>query len=212
MRDAGTLAPPTSGILSLLPVTAAISRAMPTTLFQSGRLGVISRSYTTSPPARPMYSANGFPTGASLGRMSNPSIGSGKPSSWGEHIMPWLVMPKTLRSLITNGSLSPGLSGSAKFGRISGTLSPTLWFCAPQMMARSPLPSLTLQTESLSEPGTLSLVRIWATTIPSNSPGTLRTLSTSSPSRVSRSASCSGDQSKSTYCFSQLRVTFIVNR
>src|SRR4029079_6890814 len=77
------------------------------------------------------------------------------------------------------------------------------------MIVRSPLPSLTLQTESLSEPGTLSLVRICATTTPSNSPATFWTLSTSSPSMVSRSASCSGDQSKSTYCLSQLSVTFI---
>ena len=34
----------TDGIFSLLPVSAAISRAMPMTLFQSGRFGVISRS------------------------------------------------------------------------------------------------------------------------------------------------------------------------
>src|SRR3569833_871378 len=77
------------------------------------------------------------------------------------------------------------------------------------MMVRSPLPSLTLQTESLSEPGTLSVVRMCATTTASNCPATLWTPSTSSPSMVRRSESCSGDQSKSTYCFSQLRVTFI---
>src|SRR5689334_17801559 len=147
--------------------------------------------------------------GASAGRIRRPSTLSGKPNSCGEHIIPWLVMPKTFRSLMTNGSFSPAFSGRAKFGRMSGTLSPGLWFCAPQMMVRSPLPSLTLQTESLSEPDTLSLVRICATTMPSNSPLTLVTLSTSSPSMVNRSASCSADQSKSTYCFSQLNVTFM---
>src|ERR1041384_7758938 len=89
------------------------------------------------------------------------------------------------------------------------TLSPGLWFCAPQMMVRSALPSLTLQTESLSEPGTLSRVRICATTMPSNSPGRFTTPSTSRPSRVKRSASSSGVHGKSTYCLSQLSVTFI---
>jgi hypothetical protein len=38
---------------------------------------------------------------------------------------------------------------------MSGTLSPGWWFCAPQMMVRSPRPSLTRQTESLSEFGHL---------------------------------------------------------
>src|SRR5215469_10637592 len=80
------------------------------------------------------------------------------------------------------------------------------------MMVRSILPSLTLQTESLSEPGTLSFVKICATTIPSNSPASLWTPSTSSPSIVNRSANCSADQSKSTYCLSQLRVTFIASK
>src|SRR6266545_4814433 len=141
--------------------------------------------------------------------MSKPSIGSGKPSSWGEHIMPWLVTPKTLRSLMTKDSLSPGFSGRAKFGKIRATLSPGLWFCAPQMIVRSVLPSLTLQTESLSEPATLSRVRICATTMPSNSPASLLTPSTSRPSMVRRSASSSEDQSNSTYCLSQLRVTFM---
>ena len=31
--------------------------------------------------------------------------------------MPWLVMPKTFRSLMTNGSLSPGFSGSGEVGQ-----------------------------------------------------------------------------------------------
>src|ERR1051325_4552953 len=95
---------------------------------------------------------------------------------------------------------------------MSATLSPGLWFCAPQIMVRSLLPSLTLQTESFSELRTLSRVRICATTIPSNSPASLCAPSTSRPSRVSRSASSPGDQSKSTYCLSQLSVTFIGNK
>ena len=78
-------------------------------------------------------------------------------------------------------------------------------------MVRSALPSLTLQTDNLSEPGTGSRVRIWATTMPSYWPASFCTPSTSSPSIVSRSANSSGDQSKSTYCLSQLRVTFIAS-
>src|SRR5438034_762946 len=94
---------------------------------------------------------------------------------------------------------------------MSATLSPGLWFCAPQMIVRSPWPSFTLHTDNLSEPGTLSRVRICATTMPSNSPASVCIPSTSRPSIVSRSASSSGGQSKSTYCLSQLRVTFMGN-
>src|SRR5262245_9985806 len=46
--------------------------------------------------------------------------------------------------------------------------------------------------------------------MPSNSPPIFCTPSTSIPSIVSRSASSSGGQSKSTYCLSQLSVTFIL--
>src|SRR6188472_1709702 len=77
------------------------------------------------------------------------------------------------------------------------------------MMVRSPAPSFTLQTDSLSEPGTFSRVRTSATTTPSNSPPTLCIPSTSRPSMVRRAASSSGDQSKSTYFLSQFSVTFI---
>src|SRR5207237_7870459 len=41
---------------------------------------------------------------------------------------------------------------------------------APQTICRSPLPSATRQTESLSAFGCFSLARICATTMPSNSP------------------------------------------
>src|SRR5439155_8018809 len=104
---------------------------------------------------------------------------------------------------------SPDFAGNEKPGRMSGTLSPPLKLCAPQTICRSPLPSLTRQSESLSAFGCLSHVMTWATTTPANSPASFCTPSTSMPSIVSRSASSSGDQSKSTYCLSQLRVTFI---
>src|ERR1043166_5449518 len=48
-----------SGIRKGLPVTAAISRAIPSTLLRSGRLGGTSRSKTTSLPERHRNSAKG---------------------------------------------------------------------------------------------------------------------------------------------------------
>jgi hypothetical protein len=111
--------------------------------------------------------------------------------------------------LIVNGSFSPAFNGSDAPGRINGTLSPALKFCAPQTICRSPLPSFTRQSESLSAFGCLSRVITCATTTPSNSPPSFCIDSTSSPSIVNRSRNSSGDQSKSTYCLSQLSVTFM---
>src|SRR5262245_37311975 len=76
-------------------------------------------------------------------------------------------------------------------------------------MRRSPCPSLTRQRDSLSALGCLSRVMTCPTTIPSNSPPSFWTPSTSRPSMVRRSASSSADQLNSTYCRSQLRVTFM---
>src|SRR6266436_1068331 len=122
--------------------------------------------------------------------------------------MPWDSTPRILPTLMVKGC-SPGFAGSEKPGRISGTLSPGLKLSAPQTIWRSPLPSLTRQSESLSALGCLSRLTTCATTMPSNSPATFSKPSTSMPIIVSRSANCSGAQSKSTYCLSQLRVTFM---
>ena len=187
---------------------ALISRAMPMTLFRSGRFGVISRSYTTSLPLRPRYSANGWPTLRSRAGSAAHPPGLARPSSCGEHIMPCDSTPRILPTLMVNGA-SPGFAGRVAPGRTSGTLSPALKFCAPQTICRSPLPSLTRHTVSLSAFGCLSLVMTWATTTPSNSPPSFWTPSTSMPSMVRRSASSSADQSNSTYCLSQLSVTFM---
>ena len=75
---------------------------------------------------------------------------------------------------------------------------------AREVSRRNPFLLLTA-----GDPATLSRVRICATTMPSNSPASLLTPSTSKPSIVRRSASSSEDQSKSTYCLSQLKVTFM---
>src|ERR1039458_9853787 len=141
--------------------------------------------------------------------MSNPSTKSPKPSSCGEHIMPCDSTPRILPTLIVKGG-SPGLHGRLWPGRTSGTLSPALKFWAPQTIWRPVLPSLTQQTLSLSALGCLSLVTTWATTTPSSSPPSFLTPSTSMPIIVNRSASSSGDLFNSTYCLSQLSVSFIL--
>src|ERR1035441_591322 len=105
--------------------------------------------------------------------MSSPSTRSPRPSSCGEHIMPCDSTPRILPTLIVKGG-SPGLAGSVLPGKTRGTLSPALKFCAPQTIWRSPLPSLTRQTVSLSALGCLSLVMTWATTTPSSSPPSFR--------------------------------------
>src|ERR1035438_2753357 len=162
---------------------------------------------TTSLPVRPRYSAKGWPTWASSRRMSSPSTRSPRPSSCGEHIMPCDSTPRILPTLIVKGG-SPALAGRVLPGKTRGTLSPALKFCAPQTICLSPLPSLTRQTVSLSALGCLSLVMTWATTTPSSSPPSFSTPSTSMPIMVRRSESSSGDQLNSTYCLSQLSVTF----
>src|SRR4051812_43988050 len=182
---------------------------MPMTLLRSGRLGVISRSYTTSPAARPKYSANGWPTSAAGFRIKRPSTSSPSPSSFGEHIIPCDSTFRIFPTLMVNGG-DPAAVGNVAPGSASGTLSPTLKFFAPQTICLSPFPSATRQTESLSAFGCLSLARTCATTTPWNSPPIDSTPSTSTPSIVRCSPSSSGDHEKSTYCLSQLRVTFIL--
>src|SRR5215467_8723469 len=72
--------------------------------------------------------------------------------------MPCDSTPRIFPTLIVNGSFSPGFGGNDAPGRISGTLSPALKFCAPQTIWRSLLPSFTRHSESLSAFGCLSRV------------------------------------------------------
>ena len=117
--------------------------------------------------------------------------------------MPCDSTPRILPTLILNG-FAPGSVGISQPGIASETLLPTLKFVAPQTICRSPVPSFTLQSDRRSASGCGSLESTSATTMPSKPPDTFSTPSTSRPIIVSRSASSSGDQSKSTYCFSQL--------
>ena len=117
--------------------------------------------------------------------------------------MPHDSTPRILPTLILNG-FAPGSLGITQPGIANGTLLPTSKFVAPQTICRSPEPSFTLQSESRSASGCGSFDTTSATTMPSKPPDTFSTPSTSRPIIVSRSASSSGDQSKSTYRFSQL--------
>ena len=70
---------------------------------QSGRLGVISQSSTTS--ELPRYWESGMPTGASCGRIQMPSWSEDRPSSRAEQFMPIDTTPRSLPFLILT---SPG--------------------------------------------------------------------------------------------------------
>ena len=123
--------------------------------------------------------------------------------------MPCDSTPRILPTLMVNGSFSPGLSGSEAPGRISGTLSPALKFCAPQTICRSPLPSLTRQSESLSALGCLSRVMTWRHDDAVEGGGDFLHAFDFEAEHGQPLGNSSGDQLKSTYCLSQLRVTFI---
>ena len=112
-------------------------------------------------------------------------------------------MPRIFPTLILNG-FAPGSVGISQPGVANGTLLPTSKFVAPQTICRSPEPSFTLHSDRRSASGCGAFSSTSATTMPSNPPDTFSTPSTSRPIIVSRSASSSGDQSKSTYCLSQL--------
>ena len=108
--------------------------------------------------------------GVRRARSGGPRCCPAGPVPAGEQSMPWDSTAANFAGFDRDGLLRPVWPGSVWPGRIKGTLSPALKFCAPQTICRSPRPSLTRQRESLSALGCLSRVRTWATTMPSNSP------------------------------------------
>ena len=137
-----------SASLSVAPVSAATSRAIPRTLKQSPRFGVRSRSMTAS--GRSRRSTSGAPTSALAASSMIPSDSSPSPSSMAEHSMPFDTTPRifALRSFIPFGSFTPGFA--------KGVFIPCRTFGAPQTMSiSSSPPSDTLQTLSLSASGCL---------------------------------------------------------
>ena len=120
------------------PVSAWTSRAMPQRLKQSGRLGVTSKSMTTS--SSPVATANGVPTGKSSSSTKMPSWLSPNPSSSSAQSMPSDATPRILAFLICRppGSVVPG--------RATATACPAATLGAPQTMVLIPVPTSTWQT------------------------------------------------------------------
>ncbi len=178
-----------SGKRSGAPVTADTSRASPTRLRTSPRLGLTSTSSTTSP----YRSAKGVPTGVSGGRMRMPSASDVSFSSSPEHSMPLLTTPIfSVRSM----RRSPG---STAPGKATGTRWPAAMFVAPHTISSgSPPPTVTRVSDSRSARGCRSTASSSPTTTLCQSAPHASMPLTSIPSKVSRSASCSGVSSMST--------------
>ncbi len=131
---------------------AAISRATPITLRQSGRLGVISISKTVSDS--PRAEASRSPTDSEGSRRIMPLRSSPRPSSPSLQSMPSDVWPRmTLCSRIKP-------SGNSVPGRAIGESIPTSAFGAPQTTEIFPWPVSTLHRCNLSALGCGSMVSI----------------------------------------------------
>jgi len=154
MRGAENL---TTGLVNFAPVNAASTRAMPMTLIQSGRLGVIKISNTVS--ASPIKSSIFIPSGVFSGRTIRPSARSESPNSTSEHNIPSLGTPLTARASIFN----PPVTVAPTSAR--GASIPAATFGAPQTICNCLAPVLTIQTDNLSAFGCLATDSTLATTI-----------------------------------------------
>ena len=115
---------------------AATSRATPTWLSQSGRLGVTSTSSTVS--WNPYRSSAGVPFGRLVSSSTIPEPSSPSSSSVAEQIMPQLSTPRIFDFLMRK---SPGSTAPT---RASKTVSPVRTFGAPHTTCTgSPDPSST---------------------------------------------------------------------
>ena len=143
IRTSSAVAGPLSGTCALgkrrgLPVSAWTSRAMPKRLRQSGRLGVTSKSMTTSPS--PVAEAKEVPTGRFSSSTTMPSWLSPSPSSSSAQSIPSDATPRILAFLICMplGSVVPG--------RATATVCPAATLGAPQTMVLTLVPTSTWQT------------------------------------------------------------------
>ena len=128
---------------------------------------------------------------------------SGSPISPAEHIIPSDAMPRSFTGLIARpeGITAPTVATT--------TSKPALTFAAPQTICRTPEPTSTLQTFSLSASGCFSHSKTLPKTIFF---GTLYscTLSTSKPMELNVFAISSVEiPLKSIHSFNQLLVTII---
>ena len=144
------------------PVSARTSRAMPTTLRQSGRLGVTSKSSTMS--SKPAAIAKGVPGSKASSKTMMPSWLSPSPSSSSAQIIPSDSMPRIFALLIVK---SPG---SVQPGSATATFCPDATLGAPQTIVLTSPPTSTLHTERRSAFGCPSHSRTEPTTTPRGSP------------------------------------------
>ena len=185
------------------PRVAPTSTAKPVMDRQSGRLGVISQSSTTS--ETPRYSPAGTPTGASSGSTMMPSWSPERPSSRAEQFMPHDSTPRSLLFLILT---SPGRTAPTM---ATTTCSPAATLGAPHTIcngAGSPFPSTlrmptsTMVTCMWSESGCGSQDRMRPVTTWSRSAPTGSTASTSVPVRTSSATRSDTSSGRSTMVFS----------
>ncbi len=190
------------GSLSLFPVIATTSLAIPIIPRQSGRFGVISNSRTTSSRSRNLPISS--PIGAAPSRIIKPLASSPSPSSASEHIIPSETTPLIFAFLISNppDSFAPT--------KATATFSPFLALGAPHtILSNSFFPTSTRQTVSLSALGCLTTCFIWPITISLKSCPKYWIASTPVPVISNFSAKAAGERSKSTYSLSQFKETLI---
>ena len=177
-----------AGTCSGAPVSAATSRATPSTLRQCAKFGVSLRVNSVS--SNCMCARMFWPIGASDASSSKPSLASLTRNSLAEHNMPWLSTPRNWPNLIRNGFPSaPG--GNSAPTVAHGTRIPTRALGAPHTIPSSAAaPISTWQTRRRSALGCCATALISPTTTPLNGGATGSSASTSKPAMVSVSASC----------------------
>ena len=157
---------------------AAVSRARPIMLMQSGRFEVISNSATFS--SRPRTFVISSPIGVSSDRISIPVARSSDiPSSSVEHIIPKLSTPRSFPFVI----FTP--PGRVLLCFATGTTAPSNTFAAPvTIWMGASSPTSTWHTTSLSASGCFSIFRIFPVTTFLNSSAAFSIPSTIEPDIV----------------------------
>ena len=198
-----------NGKLNGISFNTATSRAIPRTLKQSPRFGVIEISSTWL--SSPRYSRTSIPTGASTGKINRPSTPSSMSISLPPHSIPCDSTPRSLPFLMANGLSSPGAGGNLAPINATGALIPTATFGAPHTICRvSPVPTSTVVTRNLSASGCWVTVNTSPTTTPLKSLATLVKSSSSRPAIVSCSPNCSAVNSGFAHWRSHFSLIFIV--
>ena len=121
-----------SGGCIVILLMTAISRAIPRTLKQSPRLGVIEISSIWL--SKPRYSRMSIPIGASADSSSRPSTSSTKSISEAPQSIPLEAMPRSSLALISKPALPLSVSAVGNTAPIvaTGAFIPTATFGAPQ--------------------------------------------------------------------------------